>query len=332
LQEILYRLSGAAAEEASARPAPDKPGRFPVVVRPETRAFLEAQATYLGGSIAGVAGAILDGVAMATQGRDGGVAGMRGIAERFGILVQEHELSFPAAVEALEGTMITLSDFSSVEALQAKLSSKALRTVSERFHIEYDWLAGKSDVVCRATPAAWYKAPETAIDSLEMALRDGAETFLTLYVKKGARLSQVDDDAEWSRLPHFIPVLARRVALPGGESLETYEVWEEGRWSYPPCRDYIKLAVHFAYRLGAYVSGKELAPADYDLLLEGGAMPATILRRNRQAVTWHPDDYVLPESAVAKDKAEWKRIAADPHYKHAFKHLAEVMKRRGVEG
>lgn len=76
LQEILYRLVGAASDASLTQPVSTKPGRFPVVVRPETRAFLEAQADYLGGSIAGVAGAILDGVAMATQ---GGTAALRGV-------------------------------------------------------------------------------------------------------------------------------------------------------------------------------------------------------------------------------------------------------------
>ena len=154
LQEILYRLVGVATDASLKQPASTKPGRFPVVVRPETRAFLEAQAEHLGGSIAGVAGAILDGVAMATQ---GGTATLRGVAERFNILIQEHQLSFPGAVEALADLGLTLADFASVETLQLKLSSPVLRSVAERFYVEYDWLAGKGDRVVTPTPHCWYK-------------------------------------------------------------------------------------------------------------------------------------------------------------------------------
>lgn len=47
---------------------------------------------------------------MATQGRESGAPALRGVAARFGILVKEHDLSFPAAVEALSDFGITLAD------------------------------------------------------------------------------------------------------------------------------------------------------------------------------------------------------------------------------
>src|SRR6218665_2356023 len=140
LQEILYPLGCAASTPSQNQPPSTRPGRFPVVVRPETRAFREAQAEYLGGSIAGVAGAILDGVAMTTQ---GGTGALRGVAERFNILLKEHDLSIPGAVDALADLGFTLADFASVEALQLKLSSSTLRSVADRFHVKYDWLSGK---------------------------------------------------------------------------------------------------------------------------------------------------------------------------------------------
>lgn len=331
LQEILYRLVGAATDASLKQPTSTNPGRFPVVVRPETRAFLEAQAAYLGGSIAGVAGAILDGVAMATQGRDVGSAALRGVAERFSILIQEHGLSFPAAVEALSDLGITLADLASVESLQLKLSSPVLRSVSERFYVEYDWLAGKGDQVFRLTPHCWYKSMEVAADKLVEAKNSCAETELTLFVKKGANLDMLDDKQDWSRVPHFLPVLTRSKALPGGETLQTFEAWDEGRWSYLPCREHIKLVVYFAYRLGIYVTGKQLAPADYDLLINGEALPATVLSRNPSNVVWHPDDYVLPGSAVAKAPEEWARIVATPEYSQTFEYFEKLLKREGAE-
>lgn len=327
LQEILYRLVGAASNASQSQPTSNKPGRFPVVVRPETRAFLEAQAEYLGGSIAGVAGAILDGVAMATQ---EGMGALRGVAERFNILVKEHRLSIPGATEALADLGFTLADFASVEALQLKLSSATLRSVAERFHVEYDWLSGKDDTVFSPAPGTWYKAVEAAADTLVEAKRSCVHAELALYIKKGTDLEMIDDERGPSSLPHFIPVLTRTQDLAGGETLETYEVWDEGRWSYWRCREHIKLVVYFAYRLGIHVTGRQLTPIDYDLLVNGRALPSTILHRNPGAATWHPDDYVLPDSAVAKASGEWTSIVTRPEYADTMAYLNEVLKCEGA--
>lgn len=328
LQEILYRLVGIATEESLSAPTSTNPGRFPVVVRPETRAFLEAQANYLGGSIAGVAGAILDGVAMATQG--GGVAALRGITERFNLLIQEHELSFPAAVEALADIGFTLGDFASTESLQLKLSSPVLREVANRFHVRYDWLAGKSDTVTEAAPHSWYKTVEEAANKLVEAQRNWSYVGLTLFIKEGMDLDCIDDEQDWSHLPHFIPVLSRSKTLPGGEQFETYEVWEEGRWSYWRCREHIKLVIHFALRAGVHVAGKTLSVGDYDRLLNGRALPATIVCRTPRMVSWHPDDYVEPNSAVAKAPSEWRTILDNSDNAHVFKYFDKLLSGQGA--
>lgn len=330
LQEILYRLVGAATDDSLKQPASTNPGRFPVVVRPETRAFLEAQANYLGGSIAGVAGAILDGVAMSTQGRDGGAAALRGVAERFNVLIQEHQLSFPAAVEALADLGFTLADFASVDALQLKLSSPVIRSIADRFYVRYDWLAGKSDQVCEPTPHCWYKAMDVAANTLTDAKRLYENVELILFVKTDTDLAMTDDEQDWKRLPHFIPVLRRNKALAGGEDLETYETWDEGRWSYWRCREHIKLVVYFAYRLGVHVTGKRLTAQDYDLLLNGGALPVTILQRNAKVIAWHPDDYVLPGSPVAKAPKEWLGIVANSDYAETFTYFEKLLQEKGV--
>lgn len=328
LQEILYRLVGAASDASQNRPPTDKPGRFPVVVRPETRAFLEAQAEYLGGSIAGVAGAILDGVAMATQ---GGPGALRGVAERFNILIKEHDLSIPGAVDALADLGFALADFASVETLQLKLSSTTLRSVAERFHVDYDWLAGKTDTVFVPEPGTWYKAMEAAADTLVKAKRSCVGVELALYVKKDTDLEMIDDERGLGSLPHFIPVLTRTRGLAGGEALETYEVWDEGRWSYWRCREHIKLVVYFAYRLGVHVTGRQLTLTDYDLLLNGSALPATILHRNPGVATWHPDDYVLPHSAVAKATDEWKSIITRPEYVDTVAYFNNMLECEGAQ-
>lgn len=324
LQEILYRLSSAATNASLKAPVSENPGRFPVVVRPETRAFLEAQAEYLGGSIAGVAGAILDGVAMATQGKDGAVSSLRGVSERFGILLKEHDLSAPAAAEALSDLGFSLADFASQEALQLKLTSSTIRDVAARFHIGYDWLAGKTDEVFRSEPGTWYKAMTEAADQLVLAKQSSMQTELSICISEHADLNITDDNQAEEKLPHFIPVLIRTQQLPGQEVLETYEVWEEGRWSYSRCREHIKLVIYFAQRLGTYVTGRTLTQNEYSLLSRGQVLPATILRRNSR-VSWHPDDYVTPNSPVSKEAGEWSAITSNEDYKADFSHFNQLL-------
>jgi hypothetical protein len=331
LQQILYRLVSVATEESLNAPASNNPGRFPVVVRPETRAFLEAQASYLGGSIAGVAGAILDGVAMSTQGRETGVSALKGIADRFGLLIQEHGLSVPAAVEALEDLGLELGDFASTDALQRKLSSKVLRQVAERFFVEYDWLAGKSEFTASPSAHSWYKSVGDAAATMDEAMQNSDDVEFSLYLKEGADLSCIDDEGDWSHLPHFIPVLKRSKALPGGESLDTYQVWDEGRWSYWRCRHHIKLVVYFAFQRGVHVRGGSLAAGDYDALLNGRSLPVTVINRAPRKGAWHPDDYVLPGSAVAKDAAEWKTIEKDKDNAATFKLFKRLLSREASE-
>jgi hypothetical protein len=329
LQEILYRLVNSALGEAAAAPRSDNPGRFPVVVRPETRAFLEAQAKRLGGSIAGVAGAILDGVAMSTQHRDGGAAAMKGITERFNLLIQEHGLSFPGAVEALQDLGLSLKDFASTDTLQLRLSAPFLRALADRFFVRYEWLAGKDDMTASASAGSWYKNVEGAATELVKATQAFDDVELSLLVKEGSDLADHDDEQDWQTSPHFVPVLRRSKHLPSGETLDTYELWEEGRWSYWRCRQHIKLLIYFATKLrdarsSFHITGRTAPKSDYDSLLAGNVLPATIMRE-AQRISWHPDDYVIPESAVAKDVDEWQHLRQEESSRRTLEHFTQQL-------
>ncbi|VUZ26928.1 Uncharacterised protein [uncultured Comamonas sp.] len=149
-------------------------------------------------------------------------------------------------------------------------------------------------------------------------------TELSICIPEHADLSVTDDTQAEEKLPHFIPVLIRTQQLPGQEVLETYEVWEEGRWSYWRCREHIKLVIYFAQRLGTYVTGRTLTQNEYGLLSGGQVLPATILRRNGR-VTWHPADYVTPNSPVSKEAGEWSSITSNGDYKADFSHFNQLL-------
>lgn len=252
------------------------------------------------------------------------MSSLRGVSERFGILLKEHDLSAPAAAEALSDLGFSLADFASQEALQLKLTSPTIRDVAARFHISYDWLAGKNDRVFRAQIGTWYKAMTEAADQLVSAKQSSMRTELSICIPEHADLSITDDNQAGDKLPHFIPVLIRTQQLPGREVLKTYEVWEEGRWSYWRCREHIKLVIYFAQRLGTYATGRTLTQNEYGLLSRGQALPATILQRN-SSVTWHPDDYVTLNSPVSKEAEEWSAITSNGDYKAAFSHFNQLL-------
>lgn len=67
------------------------------------------------------------------------------------------------------------------------------------------------------------------------------------------------------------------------------------------------------------------------LLLNGGALPVTILQRNPKVIAWHPDDYVFPESAVAKAPRECAGIVASSDYAETFEYFEKLLQERGAK-
>jgi hypothetical protein len=328
LQQILYRLSGAATLEARQSlddPEQQKPGRFPVTVRPETRAFLEAQANAWGGSIASVAGTILDGVAMIEI--KGGESAMRGTTERLALVIEEHSLSYPAAAEVIDGSGITLGDLSSVEALRGKLTSRVLRDIAQRFVVNYDWLAGKADAMTEVGLHSWYKTATEAAEALWEAKNACSRVKLIVVTTVGADLDIKDYGDAFLNVPHFYPVLQKEKVLPGGELFVTYEIWDQGPWTHWRCRHYLKLLLYFAELANIHSIGKCLRSDEYESLYNGKVLPATMFKPHRHS-SWHPDDYVPFRGGVpTKDAAEWHAIANDPEYASVFERFKEIVER-----
>lgn len=320
LLELFYRLTNKATSNAIATPTGEEgPGRFPVVVKPETRLFLEEQAKAFGSSIAGIAGALLDGIAMSEMNRDGPLL-INAIAERFFIVLREHQLSFPAAAELLKPLGITMNDMADMERLRAALTSENIKWIANHFHLNYDWLVGKSEFSTDVKYHSWYKNEIGAARSLLSAAQSCNSAELLIICPRGVDLvNSKDDDVGVENAPHFIPVLIRRYSLPADESYETFEVWDQGRWTYWRCRHHIKLVFHFAnliengkalnaigQKVRFHLNGMYLPMEDYKKLRNSVVLPATLLSKIRH-VDWYPSDFVEP-SSVQKDIEEWNFI------------------------
>ncbi|MFZ6845848.1 hypothetical protein [Undibacterium sp. RuTC16W] len=340
LFQLFTKLSEKATADAIAIPPGDEgPGRFPVVVKPETRAFLEEQAKAFGSSIGGIAGAFLDGIAMTEMNRDGPML-ISAIAERFFILLRDHQLSFPAAAEVLKPVDISLNDMADMERLRAKLTSQNIQWIANHFHISYEWFVGKSEFPSDVKHHSWYKNEVGAARALLAAARDSESAELWIFCSRGFDLaSDKEDGVDQEKTPHFIPVLIRKYTLPAGETYETFEIWDEGRWSYWRCRHHIKLLFHFANQIergnamqaiGSRVrfrlNGMYLSREDYHKLRNSSVVPASLIGARRH-VDWHPSDFV-ERSMAQQDIQDWESISAYEDNQLTLRAFEELLKNK----
>lgn len=338
LQQILYRLVGTATDEAQSTPVDtSQPTRFPVVVRPETRVFLQAQATALGGSIAGLAGALLDGVAMAQVAAPEYAA--QTVIGRFHLLLQEHGLSIPAAAEVLQPFGLVAADFSDSSKLLDKLNVKALEGIAKHFRVNYGWLAGKTALPFQHNHHYWYKSQLCAAQTLLEAIKHGRKARLIILRVEGFdyESATVKDDDQYGnqKESNFRPILAVEHQIGEHEMYTTYEAWETGRWSYWRCREHIKMVIYFATEIGKSsshrlsVRGYSWTRADFDKI-EGGGQLLTTLFKSRSHGLWDPDDFVEPTSMVAKDKAEWLSIRDGEEYSGLLANFTKLLERHNA--
>lgn len=333
LQQILYRLVGTATEEAQVTPVDlSQPTRFPIVVRPETRVFLKAQASALGGSIAGLAGALLDGIAMAQVAAPEYAA--QTMIGRFHLLLQEQGLSIPAAAEVLQPFGLEAADFADTSRLMGKLNVKALEGIAGHFRVHYGWLAGTRNSPSQNHSFYWYNAQLGAAERLLEAIKHGRRARLIILRVEGfdyeSESAKDDDQYGNNNDPQFQPILAIDHRIGEHEGYTTYEAWESGRWCHWRCREHIKTVIYFATEIGKShgnrltVSGYSWPRADFDKL-DGGPHLLTTLLKWRSDGQWHPDDFVEPMSPVAKDKADWLSIRSREQYSALFPEFTKML-------
>lgn len=306
--------------------------RFNVSVRPETRAFLAAQADALGSSLAAISGNILDSVAASEREAVGYSREL--LTSRFYLLLKEHGLSLPAAAEVLRSRGITAGDMSDQKLLLEKLNVDTLKWLADHFHCRYEWLAGQNDWPLRPRNGSWYKMQMAAARRLAELAGTGARVELVIArlvgnVDYGDPASKDENAANEDSL-HFIPFVRVRHQAGPNESYETFEVWEHGRWNYSRCREHIKMVIYFATEIGKYftgqlwVSGISLPREEFKSLSNGSALVPGIVRKH-SFLSWGPDDFVEPWSAVAKDKAEWASILGYSDYQPVFKEFEQFL-------
>lgn len=308
--------------------------RFNVAVRPETRAFLTAQAEALGTSLAAISGNILDSVAAAQLEAVGYSREL--LTSRFYLLLKEHGLSLPAAAEVLRSRDITAGDMSDQKLLLEKLDTQTLEWISKHFHVQYDWLVGKSDYPVRGRMGSWYKNQVGAASYLLELVKTGLNVELIIARPQSkidfTTADSKDENSPHENLLHFVPIIRTTKRAGPREEYDIFEVLESGRWNYWRCRHHIKMVIHFAELIrksGAgqvYVSGIDLEHRDFSTLLSGSALVPSIVGNTPNS--WHPDDFATLSTTVAKDAVEWASIANSDDHKFAFDTANDLLSAR----
>lgn len=333
-RDIIARLTRGATVSALRAdvPASDAALRFNVAVRPETRAFLAAQAEALGSSLAAISGTILDSVAASECEAVGYSREL--LTSRFYLLLREHGLSLPAAAEVLRSRGITAGDMSDQKLLLEKLDAETLEWLSNHFHVRYEWLAGQSDWPLRPASGSWYKSQMAAARHLAELSSSGSHVTLVIARIAGnvdySDPESKDENSSNEKALTFVPFV--RVSHQAGprEKYETFEVLEHGRWNYWRCREHIKMVVYFASKIRSsrggqlWVNGISLPPEEFSALCDGSALMPSLVRKH-STVSWHPDDFVEPWSAVAKDTPEWASIVGKDEYRSEFQEFDRLL-------
>lgn len=311
------RLLLQAIKTTPAEGALTAPSRFPVVVRGDTRAFLDTQAAALNSSIASLAGIILDGVAAASVTATGPLSTLS-VAQRVFELLTVYGLSAAGAENLLRPHGITLSMLANTEDLAQELTAERLTGIAEVFRVDYRWLTGKIRESQTETPIVWYKQPMVALCAIaEAAMLNNVE--LLLYREEKSNLDKLDDDS--SKGVVIVPILVRTQPLPGGEELKTYQLMPAGDWEYAPCRYDLKRLIHFLVQLRdsgdieiphlrsdqLNIKGRALPAAAFDRLQRfDGLIPEILSSTSKDH--WIPEDYASSGFATSRQPQEWEFI------------------------
>lgn len=329
---IEWLSSEATAKAAmSASSANDDPCRFPIVVRPETRAFLAAQADAFGGSLAAFSGNLLDAVAAAQM--ESSVYSQELVTTRFYTVLKDHGLSLPEAAEVLRVHNITASEMSTPSVVINKLNTQTLTWIADHFHVSYKWLSGTSDRPSKVREHAWYKNQIAAARHLCEVVQKSKSVRLYIVRKQGVDYADEQskiDDKPMMEATQFFPILCVDHAAGPSKTYTTFEVWESGRWSYERSRHHIKMLFNFAFRLS--LKGVDFSLYGISLdeekfnTFDDGKFTAAALFKKFQSSDWYPDQYISTSKyECEKDKEEWEKIQSYSSNDYVFKEFDELL-------
>ncbi|WP_072279232.1 hypothetical protein [Cedecea neteri] len=293
LTKILSSLLTGGQERALKVMDEEEDGRKEVTsirLKPQTRAYLQAQSEVLGISVSQFINIIVDGVVnIETSPHQSRIDT---IYDRLMLLFEINGIGPLEMSQILAEYGLTLSKLKSRDATLDLLTPELLKNVSNWFGVQQSWLSAKSEGVFPTRALHWYKNTEgMAASIIERNIEYGD---LDVYIIKNAGVSfeqaEKYDDYENNLGMGF--VLEYRTKI-GSASICRYEFCEFQRWNYIRCRNDLKLIFRFLHELeqkraAIRVHGCTVKEAIFERIYNGRILPDQLRIALNNAAWWDP--------------------------------------------
>ncbi|WP_456311280.1 conjugal transfer protein TraE [Serratia proteamaculans] len=293
LTKILHSLLTGGHDRAVKQMEEEDDGRKEVTsirLKPQTRAYLQAQSESLGISVSQFINIIVDGVVnIETSPHQSRIDTMY---DRLMLLFESHGIEPLQMSRMLADHGFTLSRLKSRDATLDLITPELLATVSGWFGVETSWLSAKSNAVYPTRTLHWYKCPENmAAAVIERNIRYGdLEIFAVKNAGVDFRLAEEHDDNDHHLGMGF---LLRYRSRAGESSVSRYEFCEFQRWNYEKCRADLKRVFRFLSELegrkgGIRFHGCSVDEAIYDRIYHGRILPDQLEKALNRGEWWDP--------------------------------------------
>lgn len=293
LTKILHSLLAGGHDRAVKQMEEEDDGRKEVTsirLKPQTRAYLQAQSEALGISVSQFINIIVDGVVnIETSPHQSRIDTMY---DRLMLLFESNGIEPLQMSRMLAEHGFTLSKLKSRDATLDLLTPELLATVSGWFGVETSWLSAKNNAVYPTRNIHWYKSPEEmAASIIERSILYGdLEVFAVKNAGVSFRMAEEHDDNE-----HHLGIgfLVRYRARAGDAGVTRYEFCEFQRWNYVKCRNDLKLVFRFLSELqnkkyGVRFHGCSVDEALYDRIYHGRILPDQLEKALNRGEWWDP--------------------------------------------
>ena len=307
LTKILHSLLSGGEKRAEKLMTEEEEGRKEVTsirLKPQTRAWLQAQSDTLGISVSQMINIMVDGViSIETSPRQSRIDTMY---DRLMILFESHGIEPLEMSRMLAQFGITLSTLRSRDATLDLITPELLNNVSGWFGVNASWLSATTDDVYPRYNISWYKSPEDmAVSLIERNILHGnVEVFV--IKNDGVSFEQAENHDNYAQRLDIGFVLKYQITV-AGVSFSRFEFCEFQRWNYLPCREDLKLVFRFIGELAKrHVSIRQRGytmPADLlDRVQAGRILPLQLDSALKRAEWWDPNDFAADVAYEYKRK------------------------------
>ncbi|MEN4545909.1 conjugal transfer protein TraE [Pantoea agglomerans] len=309
LTKILHSLLTGGHERAVKQMEEEDDGRKEVTsirLKPQTRAYLQAQSETLGISVSQFINIIVDGVVnVETSPHQSRIDTMY---DRLMLLFESHGIAPLEMSRILAGHGFTLSKLKSRDATLDLITTELLAAVSRWFGVQTFWLSAKSNAVYPNRTFHWYKSPESMAASVieKNILYGDLEVFAIKNAGVSFKLAEEHDDHD-----HYVGMgfLLRYHTKVGDVSISRYEIGEFQRWNYENCRNDLKLIFRFLSELAGQSSSVHLYGCSvdetiFDRIYHGRILPDQLEKALNRSQRWDPRT-VLEESSASYRKMKF---------------------------